>query len=94
MDGKTISKPALYESGLGISILPELILKRIPYKVMAKEFVVPVYRDIGFAVRDSRTVPYAVKNLRNISALSEFAIAFSENVWYTVVNEKFNEKRG
>ncbi len=52
---------SMIESGLGISILPELILKRIPYKVITKEFDVPVYRDIGFAVRDSRTVPYAVK---------------------------------
>ena len=47
-----------------------------------------------YVARDSRTVPYAVKNLRNISALSEFAIAFSENVWYNVVDEKFNGKRG
>ena len=33
---------SMVESGLGISILPELILKRIPYRIVAKELNVPV----------------------------------------------------
>lgn len=32
---------SMVESGLGISILPELILKRVPYRIVAKELDVP-----------------------------------------------------
>ena len=32
---------SMVESGLGISILPELILRRIPYRIVAKELDVP-----------------------------------------------------
>ncbi|WP_242844313.1 LysR family transcriptional regulator [Candidatus Soleaferrea massiliensis] len=52
---------SMVESGLGISILPELILQRIPYKVVCKELEIPAYRDIGFAMRDSKTVSVAVR---------------------------------
>lgn len=52
---------AMVESGLGISILPELILKRIPYRIVAKELTVPAYREIVFALRDKKTASLAVK---------------------------------
>lgn len=52
---------SMVESGLGISILPELILKRIPYKIITKELDVPAYRNIGLAVRDKKTISLAVK---------------------------------
>lgn len=52
---------SMVESGLGISILPQLILRRIPYKVVAKELDVPAFRNIAFALRDSKTAPVAVK---------------------------------
>lgn len=52
---------AMVESGLGISILPELILKRIPYRIVAKELNVPAYREIVFALRDRKTASLAVK---------------------------------
>lgn len=52
---------SMVESGLGISILPELILKRIPYKILAKDLAVPAYREIGFALRSSKTASLAVK---------------------------------
>jgi len=51
----------MVENGLGISILPELILQRIPYQVVAKELEVPAFRKIGIAMRDQKTVPLAVK---------------------------------
>ena len=35
---------SMVESGLGISILPQLILKRVPYRIVAKELDVPAYR--------------------------------------------------
>ncbi len=52
---------SMVESGLGISILPELILKRIPYKIIAKELDIPAYRNIGLAMRNSKTLSLAAK---------------------------------
>lgn len=52
---------SMIESGLGISILPELILKRIPYKIITKELDIPAYRNIGLAIRDKKTISLAVK---------------------------------
>ena len=52
---------SMVESGLGIAILPELILKRTPYRIIAKELDVPAHRNIGLALRDSKTAPLAVK---------------------------------
>lgn len=48
-------------SGLGISILPELILKRVPYRIVAKELDVPAYRKIGIALRSKKNASLAVK---------------------------------
>lgn len=43
---------AMVEGGLGISILPELILKRTPYRIAARELEIPAYRNIGLAWRE------------------------------------------
>ncbi|WP_371367517.1 HTH-type transcriptional regulator GltC [Sporomusa rhizae] len=51
---------AMVEKGLGISILPELILQRVPYKILAKELEVPAYRKIGIVMKDAKTVSLAV----------------------------------
>ena len=53
---------SMVESGLGIAILPELILKRVPYRILAKELNVPAYRNIGLALRDKKTASRAVKH--------------------------------
>lgn len=45
---------SMVESGLGISILPQLILQRIPYRIVTKELDVPAYRNIGLAVRNKK----------------------------------------
>ncbi len=42
---------SMAESGLGVSILPELILKRTPYRIAARELEIPAYRNIGLAWR-------------------------------------------
>lgn len=52
---------AMVESGLGISRLPELILKRMQYKIVAKELDVPAKRNIVVALRDRKTASLAVK---------------------------------
>lgn len=52
---------SMVENGLGISILPELILQRIPYRIVAKELEVPAYRQIGIAMKNKKTASLAVK---------------------------------
>ena len=52
---------SMVESGLGISILPELILKHVPYRIVAKELDVPAYRKIGIALRSKKAASLAVK---------------------------------
>lgn len=52
---------SMVESGLGLSILPELILRRVPYHIVAKELDVPAYRTIALSMRDRKTASLAVK---------------------------------
>jgi DNA-binding transcriptional LysR family regulator len=52
---------SMVEMGLGISILPELILQRIPYQIIAKELEVPAYRSIGIASREHKSLSLAAK---------------------------------
>ncbi len=52
---------SMVANGLGLSILPELILKMIPYKIVAKELDVPAYRNIGLALKNRKTASIAVK---------------------------------
>ena len=51
---------SMIESGLGVSILPELILKRVPYNIIVKELDVPAHRDIGIVMKDRKTASLAV----------------------------------
>ena len=52
---------SMVESGLGVSILPQLILQRIPYHIAVRELDVPACRSIGLALRDKKTASLAVK---------------------------------
>lgn len=52
---------SMVESGLGISILPALILKRVPYRIVVRKLDVPAYRKIGIALRNKKTASLAVK---------------------------------
>lgn len=51
---------AMIEKGLGVSILPEMILKRIPYNVEIRSLKIPFYREIGIAMRNRKHLPPAV----------------------------------
>lgn len=51
---------SMVEQGLGISILPQLILQKIPYKVVIKPLEKPVYRKIGVAMKNRKTASAAV----------------------------------
>lgn len=52
---------SMVEKGLGISILPELTLKRIPYRILIKPLDVPEYRNIGVALRNKETSSLVTK---------------------------------
>ncbi len=52
---------SMVENGLGISILPELIMQRIPYNIVCKELEAPAYRHIGIAMRSQRALPISAK---------------------------------
>ena len=52
---------AMVESGLGVSMLTEMILKRTPFHIVAKELDVPAYRETALALRDRKTASVAVK---------------------------------
>lgn len=52
---------SMVECGLGVSLLPRLILRRNPYGVAIKELETPIHRNIGLALRDRKTAPPAVK---------------------------------
>lgn len=52
---------SMVESGLGISILPQLILQRCPYRIVQKELDVPAYREICFAFRSQDSLSLAAR---------------------------------
>ncbi len=52
---------SMVESGLGISILPQLILQRVPYRILTKELDVPAYRKIALGLKSKKDASLAVK---------------------------------
>lgn len=56
---------SMVEGGLGVSVLPQLILKRVPYRIVIKELDEPAYRDIALALRRGKSAPKAVKQFMN-----------------------------
>lgn len=45
---------SMVENGLGVSIMPRLILRRIPYRIAIRPLDVPAFRDIGLVYPQSR----------------------------------------
>ncbi len=52
---------SMVEKGLGIGILPEMILKRIPYQVTIRPFQTPYFREIVLAMKDRKKLNLAVQ---------------------------------
>ena len=51
---------AMVEKGLGVSILPDMILRRIPYRIEIRSMKEPYYRSIGLAMKSrERLTPAA-----------------------------------
>lgn len=52
---------SMVEKGLGVSILPEIILQRIPYRILSRPLKQPFYRKIGLALKDRDTLSPAAR---------------------------------
>lgn len=50
---------SMVEKGLGIAILPELILDKISYNIVKKRISPPIIRTISIAFKDKKTLPIA-----------------------------------
>ncbi len=64
---------AMVEKGLGVSILPDMILQRIPYRLEIRPLKVPYYRTIGLVFKDKKNLTPAVeKFVEYIPAKSKY----------------------
>ena len=52
---------AMAEKGLGIGILPDMILRRIPYKLEIRSLEEPYYREIGLAMKNKKRLTPATQ---------------------------------
>ncbi|HDG1708966.1 TPA: LysR family transcriptional regulator [Kluyvera ascorbata] len=52
---------AMVEKKLGVSILPGLILRKMPYQIVTRKIDISPYRNIGLAFRNRKTLSRAVK---------------------------------
>lgn len=52
---------AMAEKGLGVGILPSIILKRIPYKIAIRSLNKPYYRQIGICFKNENQLPPAAQ---------------------------------
>jgi len=50
---------SMIENGLGISILPKLVLHRIHYNIVTKQISPPIIRTIGIAFKNKKSLPIA-----------------------------------
>lgn len=51
----------MVEKGLGVSILPRLILRRMPYHLAVRPLEEPAYRQLGFVLRSRKDTSLAMK---------------------------------
>ena len=52
---------AMVEKGMGVGILPDLILRRVPYRLEVRSLEEPYYRSIGLAMKDRNHLTPAVR---------------------------------
>lgn len=54
---------SMVENGLGISILPQLVLNKVSYRIVTKEITPPIVRTIGLAYKNKKALPIASRHL-------------------------------
>ena len=64
---------AMVEKGLGIGILPDLILRRIPYQIEIRPLAEPYYRTIGLAMKNREHLTPAVRKFMEYLSFREAA---------------------
>ncbi len=52
---------SMVESGLGVSVLPSLVLKRTPYRIAIRPLSPRFFRTLGFVTRKTAATPLAVQ---------------------------------
>ena len=52
---------AMVERNMGVSILPDLILQRIPYRIEIRSLRKPYYRPIGLAIKSAKRLTPAAR---------------------------------
>jgi DNA-binding transcriptional LysR family regulator len=52
---------SMAESGLGVSVLPRLVLERVPYRLAVRPLSPAVFRTIGLLYESDRTLPNAAR---------------------------------
>ena len=62
---------SMVEKGLGVGILPQMILQRIPYEVEVRPLTTPYYREIGLAMKDPARLSPAAKKFLEYLPLRE-----------------------
>ncbi len=62
---------AMVEKGMGISILPNMILRRIPYEIEIRPLSEPYYRNIGLAMKNREHITPAVRKFLEYLRYSE-----------------------
>lgn len=60
---------SMVESGLGVSILPELVLRKTNYQIKILALKPPITRKIGFIAKDKNELPLATKSFINFMLL-------------------------
>ena len=52
---------AMVANELAISLMPELVLNKMPYNIIKKGFKEPIYRQLGIAVKDEKSISSATQ---------------------------------
>ena len=64
---------AMVERGMGVSILPDLILKRVPYRIEIRPLEEPYYRSVGLAMKNRAHLTSAVQKFMEYLPFREIA---------------------
>ena len=62
---------SMVERGLGIGVLPDMILKRIPYQIAIRSFRNPYFREIGLVMKDRTKLTPATRKFIEYLTINE-----------------------
>ena len=62
---------SMVERGLGVGVLPDMILKRIPYQIAIRSFRNPYFREIGLVMKDRTKLTPATRKFIEYLTINE-----------------------